>query len=851
MSHLSPGMRQYMEVKQKHPDCIVLFRMGDFYEIFYSDAKTAAKELDITLTSRGKGEKKAPLAGIPYHSAQPYIAKLVKRGYKVCMVEQTEDPKKAKGLVKRDVVRIITPGTLIDEMMLPDKSNNYIAALNKEKDAIGLAIADISTGEFFVLATTSEKIDNELNKYQPSEVIIPLSLEKSDFAQKLKHYCIHTYDDLHFFEKKAEKTLEGQCNIPFTQSSEYSLLVSSAGALIAYLKETQLSDLSHITKLQVIQHKTYMFLDKTTIANLNILPTSANDVSLLKTIDQTKTSMGSRLLRQWLVRPLLTKEKIVERQKAVQELYNNRIMKEDIAEILSEFHDLERLMSRVSFRNASPKDLVSLRMSLSHIPHLNNILTKTKSRLLQKKLEEFTSLKELLSNAILDEPNTIIREGNIIRDGFNKELDDLRKIKKNTREWIAEFEKEEKEKTGIKFLRVSYNKVFGYFIEVSKSNLNLVPDHYIRKQTQTNSERYITPELKDKEQTIMTADERIKELECNLFMEIIDQVSHSMAQVLETSSHIACIDVLQSFASIALANKYVCPELNDDGVMAITEGRHPIVESREDLFIPNDLTMNDQSRMHIITGPNMAGKSVYIKQNALIVIMAHIGSFVPAKTALVSITDRIFSRVGASDDIASGRSTFMVEMHETANILTNATEKSFIILDEIGRGTSTYDGVSLAWAIAEYILKKIKAKTLFATHYHQLNKLADDFAEVHNFNIAVSEKEDSIVFLRKIVAGGTDRSYGIHVAKLAGLPSEVIETSKKIITQLEMEDDIGAMLHKGLKKVPVPSQNKEIKQSNEKIISQNNLKEKSTSQNEPKESSSKESPQQSLLDLYK
>jgi DNA mismatch repair protein MutS len=794
---LTPGMRQYMDIKEKHPDCIVLFRMGDFYETFYQDAKTASRELDIVLTSRGKGEKKAPLAGIPYHSLPSYLTKLIKKGYKVCLVEQIEDPKKAKGLVKRDVVRIITPGTIIDDFMLQDNINNYIIAINKEKNDIAIALSDISTGEFAVIKTTPDKLTNELNKYSPSEIILPLSLENSEFSKSLNNYFINYLDDLYFFEDKALKTLSLQfLSIP----NMHPILLTSSGALLSYLHQTQKSDLKHINKLKVINSEDFMLLDKVTLQNLNIISNKKDDNStLLSVLNHTKTNMGSRLLRQWLLRPLIDKDKINQRLDAVEELKSDLILKDDISDILSNIQDIERLISRISFKSASPKDLVALRNTLFQIPKINDLLSNTISKILKTKIHQFENIAKLLTDSIKDEPNTLVREGNIIEKGYNSELDDLRRIKSNSKEWLLSFEQDEKKKTGIKFLKVRYNKVFGYFIEVSNSNLNLVPDNYIRKQTQVNCERFITPELKEKENTILTAEEKINELEYNIFMKILDEVSKYTDQLQSASNQISEIDVIQSFASAAILYRYSRALINNSSDIIITNGRHPVVERFEENYVSNNLFMDDKTKMMIITGPNMAGKSVYIKQNALIVLMAQIGSFVPAEKASIGVVDRIFSRVGASDDISSGHSTFMVEMTETANILNNATQKSLIILDEIGRGTSTYDGVSLAWGIAEYIINKIGAKTMFATHYHHLNKMASIYDGVKNYNIAVSEKKNDIIFLRKILEGGTDKSYGIHVAKLAGLPEEVLNSSRKIINQLGMEDEIGDMLHRNLK----------------------------------------------------
>jgi DNA mismatch repair protein MutS len=543
-----------------------------------------------------------------------------------------------------------------------------------------------------------------------------------------------------------------------------------------------------------------MFLDKITLQNLNIVSNSKNDKStLLAVLDKTRTSIGSRFMKRLLIRPLLNIKEISLRLDAVEELKKDIINREKLSSILSEIHDIERLATRIVYKTASPKDVLALRNSLAKIPDINSLLSGSESALLSKKLEEFNNLVEFISKAIKEDPNTTVREGNIIKKGYNTRLDELTNIKKNSKQWLLDYEEQEKKKTGIKFLRVRFNKVFGYFIEVSKSNLSLVPDSYIRKQTQLNCERFITTELKEKENVILTADQEINDLEYSLFMEVIDEISKYTNKMQELSNQIGLIDVLHSFAAVAHANNYAKPDLDNNYGLEIIGGRHPIVEMFEESFISNRLKMNEENKMMVITGPNMAGKSVYIKQNALIILMAQIGCFVPAASAKIGLVDRIFSRVGASDDIASGHSTFMVEMNETANILANATEKSFIILDEIGRGTSTYDGVSLAWAIAEYITTKIKAKTLFATHYHHLNKMSEEFPGIKNYNIAVSEKEDDIIFLRKIIEGGTDKSYGIQVAKLAGVPNDVLDTAKRIITQLEMEDEIGDMIHKNLK----------------------------------------------------
>ncbi len=804
-ANLTPGMQQYMKIKQENPDCIVLFRMGDFYETFYEDAKIAAKELDIVLTSRGKGEKKAPLAGIPYHAVEPYIAKLVKKGYKVAIVEQVEDPKLAKGLVKRELVRIITPGTVLESTMLDERSNNYLMSINKEGRYAGIALADISTGELMATEVDSyDKLLSEITKHNPAEIIIPLSLENSEFAKELSEmrYVVNTLDDRHYWQKSAESLLKNQFGVSSLQGygiEDKPLIVSSIGALIAYLKQTQKNNLNLVGTIKTYSSCEYMILDYSTQRNLELLKNLRENTTrgtLLEVLDKTSTPMGSRLLKKWIVRPLMDIKKINERLDAVEELVENHLLRLQLREYLSKINDIERLIVKVKNLTANGRDLIALKQSLAQLPEIKEVLKDSRASLLKEILSSrnITNLVDLIEKAIVNEPPLSIRDGGIIKKGYSKELDDLKSISKDSKRWIAELEEKERQKTGIKSLKIKYNKVFGYFIEVTKPNLHLVPENYIRKQTQVNSERFITPELKEKEDIILNAEEKIVALEYNLFMELLKQISAYTEDIIRIAHLLAVLDVIQSFATVSSTNRYARPQIHEDFDLYIIQGRHPVIETLTGEFVPNDCKMSRESSFHIITGPNMAGKSTFMRQVALINILAQIGCFVPATQASISIVDRIFTRVGAHDDLTSGQSTFMVEMNETANILNNATENSLIILDEIGRGTSTYDGVSLAWSVVEYICQNIKAKTLFATHYHQLNRLAEMYENIENYNIAVDEQEDKIVFLRKILKGGTDKSYGIQVARLAGLPKKVIDRALEIMSKLEMEDVIGSRL---------------------------------------------------------
>jgi len=800
-------MQQYMKVKNKHPDCIILFRMGDFYETFYEDAKLIAKELSITLTKRGTGETEAPLAGIPYHAISPYLAKLVKKGYKVGIVEQAEDPKYAKGLVKRELVRIITPGTVMEPLILSEKSNNYLLSLVKDKGNIAIAFCDVSTGEFQGAALEYADALSEIRRLKPAELIIPSSLVDSSIAQALKDYVtIHPFEDRFFFHDMAQEALQNQFEVVTLKGFgiEEQSVECAAGALVSYLHETQMQALPHLKAIHPYRVGERMAIGATTAKNLELIATLSGEnehATLLGVLDKTTTPMGSRLLRKWLLNPLNRKEAIEERLEAVEELKDGMLKRNDVRTSLEGIYDVERLIGRVAFGNASPKDLIGLKNSLEAIPSITLLLKDAKAALLRK-LAQVPALSEpaaIIGSAIKDDPNTTVREGNIIRQGYHAELDELHTVAAKGKSFLAELEEKERAATGIRSLKVKYNKVFGYFIEITRPNLHLVPTQYIRKQTQVNAERFVTEELKEKEAKILGAQERSIELEYELFLGVLEKLNAHIAAIQSAASNIAQIDCIASLALVAQSNAYTMPKLNEEGGLTIMDGRHPVIESCTDsAFIPNSCSLSKDRRMMLITGPNMAGKSTYMRQVALICLLAQMGSFVPAKAADICIHDAIFTRVGAHDDLVSGQSTFMVEMAEAADILHNATQKSLIIIDEIGRGTSTFDGVSLAWAIAGYISKNIRAHTLFATHYHQLNKLAARDEGIANYNIAVAENDESIIFLRKIREGGTDKSYGIEVAKLAGIPKEVIDESRVLMAKFEMEDEIGERIHAGL-----------------------------------------------------
>jgi len=794
-------MRQYLEAKKAHPECLIMLRMGDFYEMFYEDAVTASRELEITLTSRGKEEKKAPLAGIPYHALDNYLGRLIKKGYKVAIIEQLEDPKLAKGLVKRGLVRIVTPGTVIESSLLDEKENNYIMSLTADDDQFAAAFCDLSTGEFFVLSVPSlAHLFSLLVRFNPTECLVPKSLNvNAELIEKIRSYgCfLNSVDDYHFKMEKATETICSHFNI--TSLHQFGLeedkkLVSVAGALLKYLHDTQKNSLTHLKQIAVRSNDSIMLLDSTTIKNLELLKNIRDGSSrgaLVSVLDKTVTASGARLLKKWIKEPLLLKEAILQRLDALEALYKNIIAREEIISLLQETYDLERLISRVNYGNATPRDLLALARSLQQIPLLKEKIKPLSGNLLQQiaSIQDSEEVAALIDKSIKEDAPITIREGDIIRSGYHPELDNLRNIKNNSKHYLQKLEEQEKVKTGISTLKISYTNVFGYFIEVTKKNIHLVPENYIRKQTTANSERYITEELKIEEEKILGAEEKINQLEYELFQEIIKKVTLHTTAVQDAAQKLAVLDVLCSLAKTAAENNYVRPSFVDQKIVHIKNGRHPVVEQLEKSFIANDVLLNE-GEMMILTGPNMAGKSTIMRQTALIVLLAQLGSFVPAEEVVLGIVDRIFTRVGAYDDLSSGQSTFMVEMHETASILSNATENSLIILDEIGRGTSTFDGVSIAWSVAEHIYNHTKAKTLFATHYHVMNKLAEKFSRIKNYNIAVKERNGEVIFLHKLIEGATDQSYGIHVAKLAGLPLTVVERAKEIQAILEKDDEM-------------------------------------------------------------
>ncbi|MBQ7446540.1 MAG: DNA mismatch repair protein MutS [Eubacterium sp.] len=797
-------MKNYLATKEEYPDCILFYRLGDFYEMFFDDAKLVSKELELTLTGKACGlEERAPMCGVPYHAAEGYLNRLVSRGYKVAICEQVEDPKLAKGLVKREVVRIVTPGTNLDPGGLDETRNNYIMSVFYADGAYGISLADVTTADFFVTEVNEERAFlDELSKFSPSEMICNDAFFMSGISreelEERYHIRVSALDSWYFTNDTAVATLTEHFHVSSPAGlglSDYESGVIAAGSLLRYLYDTQKNSLAHMSKIEPYSTGKYMILDSFTRRNLELTETLREKEkrgSLLWVLDKTKTAMGARLLRSWLEQPLLSKAEINERLDAVAELYQNMITREELREYLNPVYDLERLISRIVYQTANPRDLIAFRQSVSMLVPIRALLKELNSPLLGEVYEMIDPLEDiasLIEASITDEPPITVREAGIIKTGYHEEVDRLREAGTKGKEWLATIEEEEREKTGIKNLRIKYNKVFGYYLEVTNSYKDLVPDYFIRKQTLTNAERYITPELKTMEDEILGASDRLNTLEYDLFCEIRNRIGAEVVRIQQTAKAVAILDVIASLAYVAERNGYVRPTINESGSIRITEGRHPVVEKmmKNDLFIPND-TMLDQkkNRIAIITGPNMAGKSTYMRQNALIVLMAQIGSFVPAKKASIGITDRIFTRVGASDDLASGQSTFMVEMTEVANILRNATPKSLLILDEIGRGTSTIDGLSIAWAVVEYISdpKILGAKTLFATHYHELTELEGKLDNVNNYCIAVKERGDDIVFLRKIVPGGADKSFGIQVAKIAGVPEAVIKRAKEISDEL-------------------------------------------------------------------
>ena len=796
---LTPMMKQYFEVKDKYPDCILFFRLGDFYEMFFEDAIVASKILEIALTGKSCGlDEKAPMCGVPFHSANSYISKLVEAGYKVAIGEQLEDPSSVKGIVKRDVIQVVTPGTVLEGSLLENKKNNYLLSLYKDNDNIGLTYVDISTGEVNATYLNSDKIVEEIAKIHPSEIII----NDLSFIPSLQN--IITLNNIYINENFKESYLD--TNILrkyFTDNylkslkfDDKNLINLSLSMLLNYIYSTQKQVTSNINNINIYNSNEYMVLDMFTRNNLELTQTIRGNKkkgSLLHVLDKTSTAMGGRLMRKYVEEPLINKSKIDERLSVIQELKDDFILREDLIDILKNIYDIERICGKVAFEKVTPKEMIHLKNSIEKLPSLKNIINSSNANILKKYIKNLDNLEDIFSlieKAILEEPSLTIKDGNIIKSDFNNELKELRDISQNGAFLIKEIENREREKIGVKSLKIGFNKVFGYYIEISKAWLDNIDldSSYIRKQTLSNSERFITLELKEIEDKILNAQDKIKLLEYDIFVNIRNEIYSNINRIQSTCKIIANIDVFVSFATVAYINNYVKPNINENNKLDIKNGRHPVVECivGEENFVANDTYLNtDENIINIITGPNMAGKSTYMRQTSIIALMAHIGSFVPAEYADIPIIDRIFTRVGASDDLSQGQSTFMVEMSEVSLILKNATDKSLVILDEIGRGTSTYDGISLAWSIVEYIQKNIKCKTLFATHYHELTDLENKFKDIKNYSIAVKEDSEGIVFLRKIIPQGADKSYGIYVAQLAKLPDEVINRSKEILKDLE------------------------------------------------------------------
>ena len=804
----TPMMQHYLATKEAYKDCILFYRLGDFYEMFFDDAKIVSKELELTLTGKSCGTKeRAPMCGVPYHAAETYLNRLVKKGYKVAICEQVEDPKTAKGIVKRDVIRIVTPGTNTDSQSLDESKNNYIMCIVYVADKYGISIADVSTGDYFVTEVDTErKLLDEINKYSPAEIICNEAFYMSgvdlDDIKNRQNICVSALEAWYFSDDTAVGTLKEHFKIHSLESiglNDFACGSIAAGSLLKYLYETQKNSLAHMTSIHPYVTGKFMIIDSSTRRNLELVETlreKSKRGSLLWVLDKTKTAMGARTLRSYIEQPLIDKAAITERLDAVTELNSHAITREELREYLNPIYDLERLITRVTYQTANPRDLIAFKNSIHMLPPIKTLLNDFKSPLLIKIQEQLDALEDIfamIENGIIEELPLLMHDGGIIKEGYHEEVDRLRKAKTEGKQWLAELEAKEREKTGIKNLKIKFNKVFGYYLEVTNSYKELVPDYFTRKQTLANAERYITPELKELEDVILGAEDKLTVLEYELFRTIRESIAAEVVRIQKTAKAVAHLDVLASLAYVAEQNHYCRPKLNENGTIDIKGGRHPVVEKmiHNDMFISNDTYLdNHKQRISIITGPNMAGKSTYMRQSALIVLMAQIGSFVPADSANIGIVDRIFTRVGASDDLASGQSTFMVEMTEVANILRNATSDSLLILDEIGRGTSTFDGLSIAWAVVEHISnpKLLGAKTLFATHYHELTELEGKLNNVNNYCIAVKEKGDDIVFLRKIVPGGADKSYGIQVAKLAGLPDSVLERAKVIVEELSAND---------------------------------------------------------------
>ncbi len=805
MATRTPMIEQYLRIKSEYPDAILFYRMGDFYEMFFEDAQVASRELEITLTSRNKGDdESAPLCGVPYHAADSYIAKLIERGYKVAICEQTEDPKQAKGLVKREVVRVITPGTVVDADYLEAKSNNYLMAISPVDDRFGLALLDLSTGEFKAAYVEGFwSLMTEAWRNNPREIILPESFRETrefdSFKRALGERFINILSNAYFDPTSARESLaehEHLTEEPDLGKPSREAVLGAAGAVLRYIRENNRSTLAHIKPINFLQVRDYMVVDETTKRNLELTESLIDGKvrgSLLGILDDTVTAMGARTLKQWLLYPVLNLKEIEHRLTGVENLIERKMERQEVREALQAVYDLERLNTRIAMARANGRDLISLKASIDRLPDIERALEAFEAPVIREihgGLDDLQDVGEIIDQSIREDAPLTLKEGGIIKKGYNSELDELRKVIHEGKTWIARLEKEEKDRTGINSLKVRFNQVFGYYIEITKAHLDKVPDDYLRKQTLSNAERFITPRLKEYESRVLGAEEKINRLEYELFDEIRSKVSLESRRIQKTASNLAVLDVLASFAQVADQNGYRRPSLNDGPSIVIRAGRHPVVEQLRpsEVFVPNDVVCDaEENQLLIITGPNMAGKSTYLRQVALIVLLAQMGSFVPAESASIGLVDRIFTRVGASDNIVRGQSTFMVEMMEAARILSEATGRSLIILDEIGRGTSTFDGLSIAWAVAEYIhdAPALGAKTLFATHYHELTELALTKPRVKNFNFAVREWNDEVIFLRKIVPGGASRSYGIQVARLAGLPKEVIERAKEILGNLE------------------------------------------------------------------
>ena len=805
---LTPMMQQYMETKKQYQDCILFYRLGDFYEMFFDDALTVTKELELTLTGKACGlEERAPMCGVPYHAVEGYLTKLVGRGYKVAICEQIEDPKLAKGLVKRDVVRIVTPGTNLNVQSLEESKNNFLMCITYTPTKIGISIADVTTGDYYLTEVEDlRKLNDELMKYEPSEIICNEAFLVSGFeVDELRgryHISVNSLEPHLFDDEGCKRVLLKHFKVNTLIGlgiEDFPVGMLAAGALLQYLYETQKTDLEHFTHINPYLTNKYMLLDSSTRRNLELAETLREKQkrgSLLWVLDKTRTAMGGRLLRSMIEQPLIDKEEIERRLDAIEELNGDSVSRDEIREYLNPVYDLERLLSKVTYKTANPRDFIAFRNSLEMLPHIKTVLrdfTKEELKGIEGGIDSLEDIYQLISASIEEEPPVTIREGGMIKDGFDETVDMLRNAKRDGKQWLAELEEQDRERTGIKNLKIKYNKVFGYYFEVTNSYKDMVPEDYIRKQTLANAERYTTPRLKELEDTILNAEDKLTALEYDLFCKIRESIALELERIQKTAKAIAKLDVYASLSLVSERNHFVRPKLNVKGIIDIKDGRHPVVEQMitNDLFIANDTFLDNGSHcISIITGPNMAGKSTYMRQTALIVLLAQIGSFVPAKKADIGLVDRIFTRVGASDDLASGQSTFMVEMNEVANILRNATSRSLLVLDEIGRGTSTFDGLSIAWAVIEHISNRkiLGAKTLFATHYHELTELEGKMDNVNNYCIAVKEKGDDIVFLRKIIKGGADKSYGIQVAKLAGVPDMVIDRAKEIVGQLSDND---------------------------------------------------------------